>query len=205
MSQSSASPEILARWRYEPELWRDFVRYESGIYRKSVKSAKLFIIGTIICAVVLITLFSVIPFLVTRKFDSSIWGPAFGIGFIAAICLVVGFIILRMRKEKIERLGTNTGEALITIDGLNINGVNFNWNYGESSGWQFLGAERKSVSVDPLKKIEILELKFITFIPSKNTPQRDEAEWRVPVQIGHEAEADRVIARLRSELSAFRG
>ncbi len=204
MSQQPASSEVLAHWHYPPELWRDFVQYESGIYRKSIRSARYFIIGTIIVTIILIILFSVVPFLVTGKFDSNIWGPAFGIGFIAAICLVIGFVVLRMRKEKIARLAAKAGEVVIALNEININGLSFNWNYGESSGWQFLAAGRKTVAVDPLKKMEILELKFVTFIPSKNTPQRDEAQWRVPVQMGHEAEADRIVARLHSELSAAR-
>jgi hypothetical protein len=200
MTRSPEHQEVLAHWHYEPELWRDFVQYESGLYRKSVRSARYFIIGTGIGTVALITLFSLIPLLVTKKFDSGIWGPAFGIIVIAAICLAIASIFLLIRREKITKLKAKTGEVRLTLNELNINDIVFSWNYGEASGWQFLDAERKPVSVTPLKSIQILELKFVTFIPSKNTPQREEGEWRVPVQSGKESEADRVVERLRAEL-----
>jgi hypothetical protein len=199
MTRSPQHQEVLAHWHYEPELWRDFVQYESGIYRKSVRSARYFIIGTIIGTVALITLFSVIPLLVTKKFDSSIWGPTFGIIVIAAICLAIGTILLLIRREKITKLKAKNGEVRLTLNELNINDIVFSWNYGESSGWRFIDAERKTVSVAPLKSIQVLELKFVTFIPSKNTPQRETGEWRVPVQTGKESEADRVIERLRAQ------
>jgi hypothetical protein len=202
MPQSTASPEILAHWQYQPELWRDFVEYESGRYKKSVRSAKYLIAGTIISAIVLISLLSVIPLIVTKKFDSSIWGPALGITLIAGIFLAAGFIMLAMRREKIARLNTKTGEAVIALNRISLNGVDFDWGYG-GSGWQLVAAERKMVAVNPLKKIEVLELRFITVIPGKNTTHREEGDWRIPVQMGRESEADRIIERLRAELSSI--
>jgi len=193
------SSEILAHWHYEPELWRDFVEYESRVYRKSVRSALHFIYGTIIGAVVLITLFSVVPYLVTKRWSSDIWGPAFGIGFIAAIFLLVGGIVWLMRREKMARFRAKTGEAVITLNEINVNGVSFRWDYGEV-GWRFLSAERKSVDVTPLKRIEILELKFLNRIPASPGPIEDIGEWRIPVQRGKERDADNVIERLRANL-----
>lgn len=200
MPQQPASSEVLAHWHYPPELWRDFVQYESGVYRKSIRSARHFVIGTIVVSLILIILFSVIPFLVTGKFDSNIWGPAFGISIIAEVCLLAGVLVLKARKKKFAELAAKPGEVIIKLDQIKINDLSFEWSYGET-GWQFLDAERKTVAVDPLKKMEILELKFVIFVPSKNTPQRDEAEWRVPIEMGHETEADRIITRLRSEVA----
>ena len=57
------------------------------------------------------------------------------------------------------------------------------------------------VPVTQLKSIQIIELKFVILIPGKNAPHREDVELRVPVQMGHESEADRVIGRLRARLS----
>ena len=200
MQQPSASSEVLAHWHYPPELWLDFVQYESSVRGKSVKSAKYFIAGTVLLTIVLVILFSVVPYLVTGKFGSDVWGPGFGILIVAEIPILIGVLMLKMRQRKLARFNTPTGEAIISINDLKINDIEFNWHYDKSGyGWRFLDAERKTVQVTPLKSIQVLELKFETFIPSKNTPQREVGEWRVPVQMGTESEADRVIERLRAQ------
>lgn len=194
--------DALAHWNYPPDLWRDFVDYESRVYRKSVRSALHFIYGTIIGAVVLIVLLSVIPFLVTRKWNSSIWGPAFGISFIAFIFLVVGLIVWLMRRAVMASLRSKTGEAIIGLNEIAINGIGFKWDFGES-GWRYLGGGRKTVNVDSLKRIELLELRFVACIPTfRSSPTWDFGEKRVPIEPGKEREADRVLKLLGDELAS---
>jgi hypothetical protein len=42
MWKDDQKSEVLADWQYEPNLWRDFIEYESGIYSGSVRAAKHF-------------------------------------------------------------------------------------------------------------------------------------------------------------------
>jgi hypothetical protein len=195
------SSEILAHWRYEPDLWRDFAEYESRVYRKSVRSALHFIYGTVTGAAVLIALVALVPLFVTGKWNSSIWGPAFGIGVVAAIFLAIGVVVWWMRREKMARFRAETGEAVITLHDIDVNGAGFSWGYGDT-GWRLIGAGRKSIDATPLKRIQVLELKFITRIPAHPAPIEDLAEWRVPIQSGKEPEADRVIEHLMAKLAA---
>lgn len=191
---------ILAQWNYPPKLWRDFVEFESRVYRKSVRSAEHFIYGTILAAAFLMALIVVSAYLVTGKWNSGVIGPLFGIAVIASAMILIGVAVWYSRRAKIARFEKGPGKATIALNELNLGGVSFIWNY-DSSNWRFLSGERKSVNVDQLQKIVIIELRFAACFPARHSPIWDFCEWRLPVESGKEAEADAILDRMRAELS----
>jgi hypothetical protein len=58
MRRDDTKSEVLANWQFEPELWRDFIEYESGIYGGSVRAAKhfFFVSPTIMLLLFFVTL-----------------------------------------------------------------------------------------------------------------------------------------------------
>lgn len=84
---------ILAQWDYPPELWRDFVEFESRVYRKSVRSAVHFIYGTILAAAFFMALIVVSAYPVTGKWNSGVIGPLLGIAVIAAAMILMGVAV----------------------------------------------------------------------------------------------------------------
>ncbi len=40
MPENISKPNVLAHWRFTAEQWRDFLEYESTIYKGSIRAAK---------------------------------------------------------------------------------------------------------------------------------------------------------------------
>src|SRR5436190_1637456 len=72
VAENKSKPEVLANWKYEPDLWRDFLEYESGIYKGSVRAAKHLFLGVLIFTVVVIFLIVFITLLITDKWNLEI-------------------------------------------------------------------------------------------------------------------------------------
>jgi NOL1/NOP2/fmu family ribosome biogenesis protein len=198
MSQPQSS-EILARWRCEPQLWQDFVEYDSSVYTKSIRSAKIFIIATVVGTILLTAALGTIPYLVTGKFGPDSFWPALFIFVFGLFCIAVGVVVIKMRHQKLAALKSSNGEVFISSNGLGMGNVVFNWHFeNDAYGWSFVDGARITVSPQPGMKFEVLELKFEAYIPGKNVPHRESATWRVPVPPGKEFEADAVLERLRS-------
>ena len=198
---NSKSTEVLASWNYESELWRDFLKYESRIYKGSVRAAKHGFLVTLSLTLGIPFLIVIIPW-VTNKWDSSTLSPALAFAFLGGIFVVLTGFFWLWRRDRFNRLQRRTGEVVISLNGVSTNGVEFNWNFGDF-GARFNKVERKSVSLDLGKRLEILEFQLVNYVKiSKGSPTRDDFEMRVPIPFGKEAEAERVISHLSTHLSS---
>jgi hypothetical protein len=200
MSQTQKSPEVLSRWHYEPDLWRDFLEYESGIYKGSVKAAKhmFFVVLSLTMAVVFPTLF--ITLLVTDRWDLDMLGPTFAFAVFGWFALILAGMFWLYRRERWRRLNEQTGEVVISHDGVKTNGLSFNWDSG-GLGLAVNKVERKSVSVRPGRYFEILEFHTVNYFRNTEGGRAwANSEWRVPIPLGKEAEAERIISHLQTRL-----
>ena len=204
MSQSSVPPETLAHWQYSPHDWRAFVNHELQAQMKIYKSYKHGFIGIIIVACLIMISIVLIPYwTVGIIWRADVWCPVFGVAFVAGILLVVVAIYWLLSRNKISRLKSLTGDVYITLNGVSINGVWLNWGY-EQRGWRFRNVRRKTIMVADGMNLEILEFKCSAIHggDTKNARGKVKAE-RIPIPIGREAEAERIIEQLLAERDRF--
>jgi hypothetical protein len=199
MIQPEKSSDVLAHWKFEPDLWRDFLEYESKIYKGSVRAAKHLFFGWIIFTIVVIFLISFIPFLVMGKWDSKYLQPVGGIGAVAGIFILLAGALWLYRRERMKRKAAQTGEAVISLNGVSTNGVDFNWDYLKPLVC-FEKVERKRISVTPQKSFEILEFFTVNYPKINRQRLRETFECRIPIPFGKEREAEIIMTRLRSHL-----
>jgi hypothetical protein len=199
MQQISKSTEVLANWNYEPDLWRDFLEYESTVYKGSVKAARHLFFGVLILTVVVVFLIVSITLWVTDRWSLAMLSPAVAVAVIGWIFIVITGIFWLYRRDRMNRLKARTGRVIITPNRVQINGVNFSWDY-EASGVRFRKIERKTVSVNSGKSFEILEFFTLNDIPSYKGRTQEYFECRVPIPFGKEAEAEAVMNNLRTRL-----
>ncbi len=199
MPQPQTSPEVLAQWNYEPDLWRDFLEYESTIYKGSVRLAKHLFFGVLVLTIVIVIPLVIIPTLIFDQWTIDALGPAIALAFAGGIFLVLTAAFWIYRRERWRRLNERTGEVVISLDGVKTNGISFNWSLGEF-GLSFNKVERKTVSVSPGKSFEILEFYIVNHTTSGEGRTRENFECRVPIPFGKVAEAENIMARLRTSL-----
>lgn len=194
--------EVLASWTYEPELWRDFLEYDSSIYKGSVRAAKHAFLVALILTLGIPFLIVVISFLVMDKWNSSVLNPAIAFAILGWIFVIATGIFWLWRRDRFNRLQERNGEVVISLNGVSTNGVEFNWDF-EEIGVRFNKVERKSVSLNLGNKMEILEFHTVNFVKiDTGAPMREDFEQRVPIPFGKESEAERVISRLNTHLSS---
>ena len=199
MSETAAAAKILAHWDYESDLWRDFLEYESTIYKASVRAAKHLFFGILILTLVVMFLIVSITLLVTKEWSLEMLSPALAVGILGWIFIVIAGILWLWRRDRFNRLQARTGEVVISLNGINANGVDFNWGFGDF-GVRFDKVERKNVSVRSGKNIEILEFYTVHHHHSYKARTRENFEMRVPIPFGKESEVERVISNLRAHL-----
>lgn len=207
MAQSASSSEILAHWQYQPEEWRRFVNYELEPQLKTYRSYRNAFFIIISLAVLLMISLVLIPYMMLKPWESiwrsDVFGPVFGVAFVAGILLFVIGIYFLISRNKIASLKSSSGDVRITLTGVGINGIWLNWNY-ENFGWQFHNVRRKSVNLDNGGKIEILEFKCSAIHNGDFRNARGKVKTeRVPIPSGKEPEAENVIRRLESEKACF--
>ncbi len=196
MLPTAASSEVLAHWQYTPDEWRDFLHYEAKQYEKFFKSLRNGIIVIIIIAVALVIALLLIPlWLMGSLWGSDVYGPVFGVTFVAGLSLAGLGIAWRVQRHKLSRFGAHAGDVYIMLNGVNINGVWFDWGYGEF-GWRLRHVGRQTIAVGPAKSMKILEFKCVAYNRGSRLSNRVDKACRIPVPGGKETEADRIIERL---------
>lgn len=192
------APEPLAHWQYTPEMWADFLKQEKGVFKGGVKAAEHFMIGTILVAGSLFVCIVVLPAVFAGTWNI---GPAGAIGVLAFIALAAGFIARAIRVNKFQKISENKNGLLISLNEIKLQELDLNWTYA-GDGWRFLSGERKTMEPGSGKSINVIELSFVAYFPSKGSPVREVVEWRIPIPPGKELEADRIIERFRDERAA---
>lgn len=201
MTENKSKPEVLANWKYEPNLWRDFLEYESGIYKGSVRAAKHLFFGVLVFTIVVVFLIVFITLLVTDKWNLEILSPAIAFGLIGWIFIVITGVFWLYRRNNWNQFNQRTGEVSISFNEVKKNGVSFSWDY-EAFGVRFDKVERKTVSVKTGKTFEILEFHTVNYIKISDGRTREDFECRVPIPFGKESEAETIMNRLRARLLA---
>ena len=199
LNNKSNPPEVLAIWNYQPDLWRDFLKYESGIYKGSVRKAKHLFFGVLILTLAVVFLGSLIPFLVTDDWNIEMLSPALGFGAVGWIFIVLTGILWLYRRSRFNRLQARTGEVVISLKGIKANEVDFNWDF-LAFGIRFDKIKRKTVSIGVEKTFEILEFHTVNYANVRHH-KWEYFGMRVPIPFGKETEAERVISRLRTHLA----
>lgn len=159
-----------------------------------MKSARFFIIIVILIAVPVVTLLLVGPLWFGYELREDVWGPAAAVAIFAGIFIAVGVIVWALERHKISQLSEHAGDVVLTLDGINTNGVWFGWNRGEL-GWRLRHIGRTFISVGPARSMEVLEFKCTRY-DSHSLSRRAVKSWHVPIPRGKESEADRIIERL---------
>lgn len=201
--QTPDHPQTLARWRCEPQLWRDFVEYDSSDYWGSARAAWHLIVGAAVVTLLLLFLLVVLPYLITGNFGRGTFELIAVIIVAGGIAMLVGIFIWNQRSIKLAKLKAASGEMSITLHDFRVNDFPVaEWKFGQL-GWRFYDAVRESVNLAPGKKLDILRIKFVAYQPGENGgTRRDEQEQRIPVPPQNLADADAVIRRLCAERDA---
>lgn len=199
MIQTAKSSDVLAHWKYEPDLWRNFLRFESTIYKGSVRAAKHLFFGLIIFTIVVIFLFLFVSLLVTGRWNPKYLEPAFGISIVAGIFILFAGILWLYRRERMRRISEKTGKVIISLNGVSMNGIDFKWDFVKP-GLSFEKVERKSVSVAHQKTFEVLEFYTANYTTIDWRRLQEKFECRIPIPFGKESEAEKIMSRLRSRL-----
>lgn len=203
MLQTSAPSETLAHWHYTPNDWREFVNYELQAQMKIYKSYRNGFIGIIVVAGLIMVSLVLIPFLTMGIiWRADVWGPVIGVAFVAGILLAVVGIYWLLSRHKISRLKLSTGNVYITLTGVSVNGVWFNWGY-EKFGWRLHNVRRKTLAVVEGRKIEILEFKCSAHNRGSRVNEHMSKAERVLIPAGKDTEAERIIERLLAEKNRF--
>jgi hypothetical protein len=207
MLQSSVSSETLAHWIYTQAEWRDFVNYVLNNRTQGYKSLRYWVIGIIVAALLVMSFLVLIPYLMLKPYESiwreDVWGPVFGVLVVTCVILAALVFLRLLSQEKDRRLKlSSSGEVLITLTAVIVNGSSFDWGY-EKSGWRFQNVERKTVATVEGKNLEILQFNCsLETIGVKTKTVIDKME-RVPIPTGKETEAENVIERLCAEKNRF--
>ncbi len=207
MSQTSISSDTLAHWHFTENEWQDFVNYELKEKIKNYRSLRNGFIGIIAAAAIIMILLILIPFLMLKKYETiwrgDVWGPVIVVAIIAGFLLLIIGIYILILKNKITRLKSLSGDVLITLNGVCINGAWFSWKFGKI-GWRFYGARRKTITSEKAGKLEILEFKMTAVNRMNESNIRGKiASERVPIPKGKESEADQIIELLETEKNRF--
>lgn len=199
LNNKSNPPEVLASWNYQPDLWRDFLEYESGIYKGSVRKAKHLFFTVLILTFGTPILSAIITFLVMDNWNYTVLNPALGFAFVGWVFVVLTGVLWLYRRNRFNRLQARTGEVVISLKGIKANEVDFNWDF-LAFGIRFDKIKRKTVSIGVGKTFEILEFHTVNYANVRHH-KWETFEMRVPIPFGKETEAERVISRLRTHLA----
>ena len=199
MSNISSKSNILAHWQYEPDLWRDFLEYESTVYKGSVRATKHLFLVVLILTIVIVFLTLFITLILTDRWDLDMLGPSVAFAFLGGFFLMLTGAFWLYRLERWKQLNERTGEVVISLNGVKTNGMNFDWDFREY-GLRFKKIERKTISVSPGKNCEILEFYTLNYFSTSDGRTREYFELRVPIPFGKEAEAETIISRLNARL-----
>ena len=120
LNNNAKSSEVLATWNYQPDLWHDFLEYESTIYKASVRAAKHFFFGVLTLTVVVMFLIVSITLLVTKEWSLEMLSPALAVGILGWIFIVIAGILWLWRRDRFNRLQERTGEVVISLNGINL-------------------------------------------------------------------------------------
>jgi hypothetical protein len=200
----AASPTTtLAHWQYTANEWREFVDYEMQARLKTSRSYRnAFLLILLVAGAVMISLV-LIPFLsLGIIWRADVWGPVIGVGFVAGILLMVVGIYWILARNKIASLNLPNGDVYVTLTGVCINGVWFNWGY-EKVGWRLHTAKRKTITVPHGRNIEILEFKCSARNKNSRVNSQLTKAERILIPTGKSAEAERVVERLMAEKNRF--
>jgi hypothetical protein len=123
--------------------------------------------------------------------------------------ILAGGNLWHKRHNNWKQLNRRSGEVLITLNGLNINGLDFVWT-SEPHGLHFWTSkpyglflrniERKSVTLNSGKNFEILVFSMVNNIPIDGGTLQY-IECRVPIPFGKELEADYLIKQIKKNVT----
>ncbi len=88
MQENISKPSVLAHWHYEDDLWRDFLEYETTIYKGSVRAAKHLFFGILIFTVVVMFLIVSITLLFAKEWNFEMLSPAIAVGVLGKVSAV---------------------------------------------------------------------------------------------------------------------
>jgi hypothetical protein len=160
--------ELVVRWDYRPEEWARYAEAEHGRDRAGKIILFFIISGFALLFGVLFLIFGGRPGLIVFLAMLGLIALMGGVAFLS--------ILLAYRANK-----TRTGEVFIARTGVYLNRAFHNWN--------MFGASLDSVR---LIREESPLVEFVYSYPARHGRQR--AEVRVPVPVGKEGEADRIVA-----------
>lgn len=193
MTGHTPDSEVLARWHYSADEWRNFTESERSTNQYELsetltKNINLLVIGGAI-AVVLGLLAGGLP------------------GLLVVLALVVGFLLVAtlihqvIRRTAQRGLEARPGEVWIVIDGVCTNGMWFGWA-ARDPAWRLRIVRRTTVFTKEGKGIEVLEFKCLGSVALRGSRVPIDKEWRVPVPGGKESDADAVVTRLMASQRA---
>ncbi len=164
--------EVLARWSYPPEQWRE---YSDAEYSEGVAEVKpLFILTSAMCLIVGVGAF--------------LWDPEPGIfvlGVMVGVVILMGLVAFLTRRHLHQDNLRNLGEAIISRRGVILNKRLFYWDY--------FGSRLEKVELRKDRDYSVLV--FTTWAPTMQFGQ--DYSLRVPVPRGEEAKASEIVSTLR--------
>lgn len=183
MPENVSKPNVLARWRFTAEQWREFVYYE-----------KLEFENRTFADVRMLLPFGVIGIFVIALIGASKGGvPVFFFVMIAG-SLFFGFCYLihrLVRKSAEQRMNKQTGEVKVFDMRVDINGTAYDWR----TPWSVPTIYKDYIYIGETKML-VLNFTSTGWITIKGNRHKIEKNFLVPVEPGKESEADFVIAEI---------
>lgn len=199
MEDETAGPASLGEWHCDAGLWSDFKASEAQPYFGSVRAGRDLMLGGAIATIIVLALLSLAAY-----FGYLATLTCIEVGSVSAVIggvlMFSGLIVWLYRRSNEASINTETGEIVIAIDGISVNGRRYEWNFGGDKNVWLVGCERRTVDGRLGTSFEILVFLCEGIIrnlgPTGGGTMPVTVERRVPVPLAYIPNADRIVERL---------
>ena len=191
---------IVAKWQYTPDEWRKFGAYEGRHYRKLIKQTKKFFYGAVVLVVIAFAAVPILGILGLAPWDRSMLVVVFLIILFGGGLIGLIAIIWAIQSSKLSTLDTDRGEVIVTLTGINTNGIWHNWNYDDVLGRRFHDARTMTIKEGNPDEMDLLEVRTIAYTVGGSPSSRDViTSCRVPIPAGKRFDADNIVALINDQ------
>ena len=190
---------IVAQWQYTPDDWRKFGAYEGRHYRKLIEQTKKILYALIVLVVIALAVVPIFGLLGWAYWDSSMLVAVFLILFFGGGLIGLSAIVWSMQSSKLSSLNTDRGEVIVTLTGINTNGIWHNWNYNEVLGQRFLDARTMTIKEGMPDAMDLLEVRTVANTVGANSNRNVVTSCRVPIPAGKRLEADQIVEMINDQ------
>lgn len=193
--------ETIANWRYTPEEWRRFGEYEGRHFHKLIRQSKKVLVVFAVLTIIALLCIPVFGLIGIVPWNSEMILAAILILIVGGGLMGITIVVWLMQRSKLATLMADSGEVIITLSGINTNGIWNYWNYDSSLGRRFHDARTMTLKKGKPDEMDILEVRTIATTVSGTTNREVISSCRVPIPSGRRREAEDVLGKILHESS----